>query len=201
MIFAIAGGSIMRNNSILLKLALLTLVSLSTSWTFTGNRVQAGETTVTGQNGRTINRKVNSHRHNNRLHFDRQTNYPNGKTTYSTGNLTGDRDGNYTGNVTRTNVRGNSRNYFIEGTRTRDNGTRTNNAVITGPNNNQSTFSSTATCNNGNCTSDRTLTYPNGKTRQTNLSGQRIAPGEYRGTVNVTGQNDRTRSGNFYHQR
>jgi hypothetical protein len=191
----------MKSRLHFLKLGLITLTSVCLSMAIGGNLAQAGETTITGRNGRTGMINTNVNRRNQSLDFDRTTTYPNGKTSNSIGTFTGDRNGNYTGDVTHTGVRGNSRNYFVEGKRTRNNSTVTNQATITGPNDNQSTFNSTRTCGNGSCTGDRLLTYPDGKTRQTNYNGQRVAPGEYSGNVNVTGRNGRIRSGNFYYKR
>ncbi|AFY71424.1 hypothetical protein Pse7367_3176 [Thalassoporum mexicanum PCC 7367] len=184
-----------------IKLTVLTLAAVGLSLSLGGNIAQAGETTIRGRNGRTGTINTNVNRQNNRLNYDRQITYPNGRNANSTGEFIGDRNGNYKGNVTRTNVNGKSNNYFVEGTRTRTNGTRTNDAVITGPNQNQATFNSSSTCNSGSCTGNRSLTYPNGKTRTTTLTGERVAPGEYSGDVNVTGRNGRTRSGEFYHRR
>jgi hypothetical protein len=171
----------------------VSLMAISPIW--------AGETTITGENGKTT--KVNTDRVNNgdTSTVNRNVTYPNNSTSNSTGNFTNNGNGSYTGTVDRTNRAGNTNTYNLDGQITKDGNTRQNTGTITGTNGKQTTFNNTGSCTNGTCTGDRNLTFQNGKTRNTSLTGQRLGRGNYTGTGTVTGRNGNSRSGSFARNR
>jgi len=160
----------------------------------------AGETTLTGENGKTTT--VNTNRVNNgdTTTVNRNVIYPNNSTSTSTGNFTNG-NGSYTGTVDLINRNGNTNNYNLNGQITKDGNTRQNTGTITVINGRQTTFNNSGSCTNGTCTGDRNLTFPNSKTRNTSLTGQRLGNGTYTGTGTVTGRNGKTRSGSFSRNR
>lgn len=154
----------------------------------------ASETTITGEDGKTTT--VNTTRVNsgNTGTVNRTVTYPNNATSTSTGNFTNDGNGGYTGTVNRTNPTGQTNTYNLNGQITKDGNTRQNTGTITGTNGNQSTFNNSGSCSNGACSGSRNLTFSNGKTRNTTLSGQRVERSTYSGTATVTGRNGNTRT-------
>jgi hypothetical protein len=158
----------------------------------------AGETTVTGANGKssTVNRNVS--KDGGTTNVNRNTTYSNGQTSSSTSNFTSTGNGNYTGTTNRTNRQGETTNYQLNGQLLKENGTRQNTGTLTNSaNGNQTSFNNSGSCINGACTGNRITTFPNGKTRTTALTGTRMGAGTFNGTANVTGRNGKSRTGTF----
>lgn len=162
---------------------------------------RAGETTITGTNGKSATVQTDVNRNGNTFDVNRTTTFPGGKTTTSNGSFTTDGSGNYTGTVDRTNRKGETNTYAVEGQRDRSNGTVSNTGTIVGPNGKQSTFDRTRSCSSGLCTGSRVLTFPSGKTRTVETTGVRAGQGNYNGTGTVTRRNGNTRSFSFHHSR
>ncbi len=181
-------------------LSAVTLASLGFSLAF-GSVAAASEVVITGPNGQQTVTQTDRTRQGNTVNVNRTTTLPNGKTTTSTGTYTENGSGTYTGTVDRTNRQGETNMYQVNGQRSRENGTRQNSGTIVGPDGGQSTFNRTGSCVNGQCTGNSTFTYPNGQTRNGNMTGTRTAPGTGSGTLNVTGRNGQTRTRTFQRTR
>jgi hypothetical protein len=166
-----------------------------------GSVAVAGETVVTGANGNSATVETTRQRLDNGWTMNRNTTFPNGSTSQTTGTFTGDGNGGYAGSATRTNRQGQSNTYQLEGQRSVGNGIYQNNAIVTGPAGRQTTVNSNGTYGNGQFSGDRTVTFPDSKTRTTQIQGQRTGQGTYNGSVNVTGRNGRTRNGSFQRTR
>lgn len=181
-------------------LSAVALAGLSFSLAF-GSVAIASEVILTGPNGQQTTTQTNRTRQGNTVNVNRTTTLPGGKITNSTGTYTGNGNGTYTGTVDRTNRQGETNIYQVNGQRSSGTGTRQNSGTVTGPNGGESTFNRTGACVNGQCTGNRSVTYPNGQTRNVNMSGTRTAPGTGSGTLNVTGRNGKTRTGTFQRTR
>jgi len=163
--------------------------------------VLAGQTTVTGPNGRSTTTQTQRQKTETGGTTQRNTTYPDGSNSATSGSWNNNGNGSYSGTVDHTNRQGNTNQYQVEGQVNRGNGSYNNNATVTGPNGQQSTVNTNATYGNGQVNADRAVTYPSGKTRNTQVEGQRTGQGSYTGTVNTTGRNGKTRSGSFQHNR
>lgn len=161
----------------------------------------AGEVIYAGPNGGTIKSTVNRQRTGDGYNIQRNTTYPNGKTSASNGEFITDGNGGYSGFIERTNRQGETRLYQIEGQREKGNGSYSNNATITGPNGQQTTVNGSGTYANGQFSGQRDVIYPSGKMRSVAIEGQKTAPGSYSGTRRVTGVNGKTRGGRFQYNR
>ncbi len=157
----------------------------------------AGEIVITGPKGNSASSQSSVTRQDNALSVTRTTTYPSGASSSAVGNYTLDGKGGYSGTLDRTNRYGTTNSYQLNGQYSRSKGTRTNAGTIVGPQGGISTYNRTGTCNNGTCAGTGSVTFPNGKTRTTSASGQRLGAGSYTGNVSVTGRNGGTRSGSF----
>jgi hypothetical protein len=161
--------------------------------------------TFTGSNGKTTTSTINRNPENKSGDRSTTTTYPNGKTTSTNSiynyknnyNNNGNGNSTYNGTVTRTNRKGETNNYSVDGQRTRTDGTVTKSGKVTGVNGNQGTYNNTRTCKSGECAFNRNATYPNGKTREVNGTTTRTDKGSYSGNATVIGRNGNTRSGTF----
>ncbi|WP_247216560.1 hypothetical protein [Synechococcus sp. C9] len=181
---------------------------------------QAGEVTLTGENGKTGT--INSQRNRTETGWTVERLYTNpqgqtksvnktvtptgngtvtttrstigrqGDTTFSTGIWTTDGNGNYTGTVERTNRQGQTNPYQVNGQRSRTETGRTNHATVTGPNGNTRSYSRVGSCNGGVCTG--TTTFDNGSTRTGTFDRNN-------NTFAITGRQGRTRTGTYQRTR
>lgn len=101
-----------------LSLIILTSLGLSTSFISTAS---AGSITITGENSKTTQVQSDRTRTNGSTTTNRTVTYPNGTTSSSTGAWTGNGNGNYTGTVDRTNRRGTTNNYQVNGQYSKNN--------------------------------------------------------------------------------
>ncbi len=160
-----------------------------------------GTTTLTGPDGAQATSEFEATRDGDTLSGTRTTTYPDGTTSGNTTSFTGDGEGNYSGTVTRSNRQGETNTYGIEGQRTGGDGTIENNATITGPNGQQSSFNRTRTGGEGSYTVESTFTGPNGQTRSKSGNFNRVEPGSWSGTKTVTNRRGTQRTFGIQRQR
>jgi len=115
------------------------------------NPALAGETTITGQNGRTTKVQTVRSKNGNTFTINRNVTYPNGNTSSSTGNFSNNGNGKYMGTLDRQNRTGQTNNYNVEGQILRNGNSLQNAGTITGAKGKQSTFNNSTSCSNGFC--------------------------------------------------